>query len=175
MAGADQDSELKIQQIILKTLDSTLSTSVDITQIVHELRGVQPDASMLVQVCLEWSASLYRCRYGKARVYLVARLLRELSGMGIDIEIAIFDFIAITANACDLDLSRFYEVVADLVRLQHFSVGRYLQWVMANGILSQYDPSDVVNYNRSGEQSDFAKLVAAAVVRCRSDLRTSIG
>ncbi|KAL8983564.1 MAG: hypothetical protein Q9177_004941, partial [Variospora cf. flavescens] len=143
IAGSDKDIELRVHQIVVKTLDATISASVDITEVAQVLLSVQHNATLLVQDCLEWCTSLSRCRLGKARIYVAARLLGELSGIGIDIEIPIINFITASPRACGLDLSSFYAVIAELIRTRHFSVGRYLQWVIANGILSHYDASEV--------------------------------
>lgn len=144
IAGTDTDFELRVHQTVIRTLDATLSASVDMTEVTQELWGVQHNPNLLVQDCLEWSASLYSYTHGRARIYVAARLLRSLSSMGVDIEIPVINFITASANACGLDFSSFYAVVAELVRSRHFSVGRYLQWVIANGVLSQYDASEVV-------------------------------
>ncbi|KAI4173852.1 MAG: hypothetical protein LQ348_006456 [Seirophora lacunosa] len=143
IAGTDTDFELRVHQTVIRTLDATLSASVDMTEVTQELWGVQHNPNLLVQDCLEWSASLYSYTHGRARIYVAARLLRSLSSMGVDIEIPVINFITASANACGLDFSSFYAVVAELVRSRHFSVGRYLQWVIANGVLSQYDASEV--------------------------------
>ncbi|KAL8969369.1 MAG: hypothetical protein Q9197_004381 [Variospora fuerteventurae] len=122
IAGSDKDIELEVHQIVVKTLDATISASVDIAEVAQVLRSVQHNAILLVQDCLEWCTSLSRC---------------------IDIEIPIINFITASPRACGLDLSSFYAVIAELIRTRHFSVGRYLQWVIANGILSHYDASEV--------------------------------
>lgn len=163
LAGAGKDSELMVHQTIVKILDSTRSCSVDITRVAHDLRSVADVPNILVQNCLEWSASIHR--YGHARVYIAARLLRRWSGMGIDIETPILDFIAAESDACGLDLSSFYRVVVELVRSRHFSVGSYLQWVIANGVLRQHDILKSVCCPRLLVNARIAKGAAAFVRR----------
>lgn len=145
LADSSRDSELTVHQMIIGNLDTLLSFHTDINRAARDLWDMADDPNLLVQVCLEWSASIYR--YCHSRVYIAARLLRKWSGLGIDVETPIFEFIATRSDACGLELSSFYRVIVELVRSRHFSVGRYLQWVIANGVLSEYDTSKVVRCN----------------------------
>ncbi|KAL8896369.1 MAG: hypothetical protein Q9207_007735 [Kuettlingeria erythrocarpa] len=135
-------AELMVHRAIIKVLDTTVFSPFNTRMVALDLQSMANDSNILVQACLEWSASVHR--YGHARVYIAARLLREWHGIGINVETPILDFVIARSDACDLDFSSFYKVVVELVRSRHFSVGRYLQWVIANGLLSQPNASSVV-------------------------------
>lgn len=142
LSESTRGAELMAHRTIIKVLDSTLSSPLNSRMIALDLQSVSNDSNLLVQACLEWSASVHR--YGHARVYIAARLLREWHGIGINVETPILDFVKARSDACDLDLSSFYKVVVELVQSRHFSVGRYLQWVIANGFLGRLNASSMV-------------------------------
>ncbi|KAL8722255.1 MAG: hypothetical protein Q9225_001242 [Loekoesia sp. 1 TL-2023] len=137
-ASSNHKSEITTSQKIIRILDSP-NSGVDIPRTALSLRDIAGDPEMLVHVCLEWSASIYR--YGPARSYVVAQLLREWSEMGIDVETCVLTFLIDRSDACGLEKPSLYKAIVELIRSGHFSVSRYLQWVIANGVLREYDQS----------------------------------
>ncbi|KAL8942021.1 MAG: hypothetical protein Q9216_001911 [Gyalolechia sp. 2 TL-2023] len=125
-------------QGIIKSLDA-LSVSVDndVTRRAENLQNIVGDSELLVHVCLEWSASIHR--QGHARIYAASRLLRKWSKNGMDVETFIHNFLARKSNCCGLEKSSLYKVINELIRSRNFSVGKYLQWIIANGMLRQHD------------------------------------
>ena len=96
---------------------------------------------VLINLCLRWCSTTYRA--GSARIYAAVRLLRKWSRMGIDLERPILEFLAsneIHAELCSLNI---YRVLAELTRSRHFSVGRYLQWLIAAGALNRSKTNQV--------------------------------
>ncbi len=142
LSESTRGAELMVHRAIIKILDSTVSSPFNSRMIALDLQSMSNDSNTLVQVCLEWSATVHR--YGHARVYIAARLLHELHGIGMNVETPILAFVKSRSDACDLDFSSFYKVVVELVQSRHFSVGRYLQWVIANGLLRRPNVSSVV-------------------------------
>lgn len=146
LAGSSPESEATAVETIISILDS-LSSGSDVATYARDMWETLPDPNDLVQVCLRWSSSIYR--RGQARIYLAARLLRKWHRMGLDVETPILNLLAAESNTCLLERSSLYKVIAELVRSRHFSVGNYLQWVIANGILSRYDDTVTVRYTKT--------------------------
>ncbi len=92
------------------------------------------DHDMLVTSCLEWSCSIHR--HGRFRVYAAARLMRYWSRHAIDLQRPILEFLVANPEASELHKPDIYRLLAELVCSHHFSVGKYLQWLMARGTLN---------------------------------------
>lgn len=118
------------QQRIIRLLDSILSTR-DISSVSACLEAVS-NRAVLVSKLLEWLATPFR--HGICRVYIGVRLLRKWKAAGIDVDEHILAFLTRTGSSKKLNMDNVYHAVSELVRSQTFSVGRYLQWLMAKGI-----------------------------------------
>lgn len=117
-------------QRIIRLLDSIRPTH-DFSSIFTYLDAFD-DKDVLVSKLLEWLSTHFR--YGLRRVYIAARLLRKWKSIGVDIDAHILAFLARARNNQALDMEPIYHVISELVRSQTFSVGRYLQWLMARGV-----------------------------------------
>lgn len=95
---------------------------------------VNASKELLIITVLGWASSLYR--RGHARVYIVVRLLRRWARLDIDIGGSILAFLAASPAMVGLQKNNIYRIIAELVRSKHFSVGKYLQWLLARGSLS---------------------------------------
>ncbi|KAA6408073.1 MAG: RNA polymerase II mediator complex component Srb8 [Lasallia pustulata] len=95
---------------------------------------VNGSRELLITTVLEWASSLYR--RGQARIYAAVRLLRKWARLGIDIGRPILAFLAASPTIMGLEKDNIYRIIAELVRSKHFSVGKYLQWLLARGSLS---------------------------------------
>ncbi|KAL8953968.1 MAG: hypothetical protein Q9222_000178 [Ikaeria aurantiellina] len=131
MASSETTPTLESPQVLLDVLDS-VSPGVGVSDIAHDMFAVSSDPSLLVHTCLRWCSSMYRSGHG--RMYAAARLLRKWSRMGIDVETCILDFIAADGRVRNLEQMQLYRVIGELIRSRHFSVGRYLHWLIANGM-----------------------------------------
>ncbi|KAF2752001.1 hypothetical protein M011DRAFT_463486 [Sporormia fimetaria CBS 119925] len=126
------------KQQVVSLLDSVdCLSAVDIENICSECVEVMPDGQLLVFTVLEWATSLFR--EGVYRVYLVARMLRNWFRLGIDIDSAILSFIQSSSTGAVCDSNCMFRIIAELVRSKTFSVGRYLQWLIATGALNSND------------------------------------
>lgn len=126
-------------QRIIRLLDSIRSAQ-HISTVSTACLDAMEDRALLVTKLMEWVATPFR--HGICRVYVGVRLLRKWKATGIDID----DHILIFLNKMSrkrLIMNNIYHAISELVRSQTFSVGRYLQWLMAKG---------VTNY-ASGEKS----------------------
>lgn len=113
---------------------------------------VTSNSDVLVKTCIEWATSIYR--HGDSRLYASARLLRIWNRHGVEIQRPILDFLASSPNPAGLHKKNIYRLLAELARSQHFSVGQYLQWLIARGALHQHHELEQVsiNFHRIGRQ-----------------------
>ena len=95
---------------------------------------VNGSGELLITTVLGWASSLYR--RGQARIYVAVRLLRRWARLDIDIGGSILAFLAASPAMVGLQKNSIYRIIAELVRSKHFSVGKYLQWLLARGSLS---------------------------------------
>lgn len=93
------------------------------------------NAIQLISTLLQWACSCYRT--GSHRIYLATRLLRRWSHLGADVYEGVISYLQNMTWADSGELHILLRIVAELVRSKHFSVGRYLQWLIATGSLGQ--------------------------------------
>ena len=103
-----------------------------------QLRKAAPNTSVLTRTTLEWCTSLYR--FGAARVYVAATILRSISDPNTDLTAEILAFLDADALQETPRKHSIYHLVSELVRSGHFSVPMYIQWLIARGGL--VDPSE---------------------------------
>lgn len=127
---------------LIQILDA-VRTNLDIDQLSNICTSVIKDRDALVQVLLEWASSSYRV--GLSRVYLVVRLLRRWNRGGMDTDEIILDFLSRSRRNTGICSYNVYLLVAELVRSRHFSVTRYLRWLIARGALGGYKTLDPVS------------------------------
>ncbi|KAF7591900.1 RNA polymerase II mediator complex subunit [Aspergillus hancockii] len=127
------------QQRVIQLFDSIRSAH-DIASASAACLKTIEDKAVLIYKLLEWTATPFR--YGLCRVYTGVRLLRRWKMSGIDIDSCILSFLAEAQITSPLNMDNIYHVISELVRSQTFSVGRYLQWLMARGVT---DPSQPVS------------------------------
>ncbi|KAE8350277.1 mediator of RNA polymerase II transcription subunit 12 [Aspergillus coremiiformis] len=119
------------QQRIIQLFDSIRSAH-DISSASVACLTTIEDKAVLISKLLEWTATPFR--YGLCRVYTGVRLLRKWKMSGIDIDSYILSFLAQTRMTGPFNMENIYHIISELVRSQTFSVGRYLQWLMAKGV-----------------------------------------
>lgn len=118
---------------ILTLLDN-IPTAFDLQITSEACLQVSGNRELLIITMLEWASSLYR--RGQVRVYIAVRLLRRWARLGVDISGPVLAFLAASPAMVGLQKDNVYRVIAELVRSKHFSVGKYLQWLLARGSLS---------------------------------------
>ncbi|KAK8185417.1 uncharacterized protein BKA78DRAFT_356261 [Phyllosticta capitalensis] len=129
-------SNTSAQKAVISSLDS-LSLDLNIEDLSTKCLDLVPDRHSLAITVLQWACSLYR--EGEHRLYVAARLLRKWRIKGADIDSAILAFLGDGQRLRDIKHRDFFRLVAELVRSHHFSVGRYLQWLIASGSLTGTD------------------------------------
>lgn len=130
------------RQTIIMYLDS-LCDEQSFNRIAGVCLRVTSDYDLLVRTCIEWSSSIYR--HGRFRTYAAARLLRIWKRKGVDLQSPIFNFLAASSGISGLKKRDIYRLLTELVRSQHLSVGKYLQWLIARGTLAGHFESPSVS------------------------------
>ncbi|KAJ5110925.1 hypothetical protein N7532_001460 [Penicillium argentinense] len=121
------------QQRIIRLLDSIRSVQ-DVSSVSSACLEAVADRAALVSKLLEWLATPFR--HGICRVYIGVRLLRKWKSLGVDVDDHILSFLSFSQRESPktMNMDNIYHTISELVRSQTFSVGRYLQWLMAKGI-----------------------------------------
>lgn len=122
---------------VYQLLDSVdYNAKVRIDDLSYDCMETICDTTQLVLAVLSWACSLYR--QGSYRVYLVTRLLRKWNHLGTDIYDAILTCLPRLALDQSKESCAIFRIIAELVRSKTFSLGRFLQWLIATGSLSQH-------------------------------------
>ncbi|KAI4715609.1 hypothetical protein E4T48_08198 [Aureobasidium sp. EXF-10727] len=134
LSGASPQATSRTTKLrLLEILDSVgLDVQIDRIAAQCELLGLDT-RSMLVTI-LEWAASKHRS--GIARVYLAAQLIRYWSFAGFGADDAVLTMLEKARNDHNVEPRLIYKLVSALARSGHFSVGKYLQWLISMGVLS---------------------------------------
>lgn len=119
------------------TLLDSLEGSIDISveKISTNCLELIPNMLELLAILLQWASSIYR--EGIHRIYLVTRLIRKLNTAGFDTDGGILSFLFSMQPNKGFEPRNVFRIVAELIRSKHFSVGRYLQWLIATGSTSR--------------------------------------
>ncbi|KAL5465444.1 hypothetical protein PMIN06_000604 [Paraphaeosphaeria minitans] len=119
-------------RVLYELLDGVdYETNISVDELAYECMELFPDQDRLISAVLQWSSSLYR--QGMHRVYLVTRLLRKWSHLGIDVSEGILRYLPRVALDRSKDAELVFRVVSELVRSRTFSLARFLQWLIATG------------------------------------------
>ena len=109
-----------------------------ISERAADLWKISDDKAGLIRTVLEWCTSSHRP--GVMKIYVATTIFRSWSTFDIDITDTILDFLD-TDPLYEVSRKRLvYHLVSELVRSGHYSVPRYLQWLIARGGL--YDSSE---------------------------------
>ncbi|KAB8258163.1 mediator of RNA polymerase II transcription subunit 12 [Aspergillus pseudonomiae] len=130
-------AERSPQQRVIQLFDSIRSAH-DISSASAACLKTLENKAVLISKLLEWTATPFR--YGLCRVYTGVRLLRKWKMSGIDVDSFILSFLADVRVTSALNMENIYHIISELVRSQTFSVGRYLQWLMAKGVTNTSQP-----------------------------------
>lgn len=126
----DVKMDLSPRRAVIGLLDKSLSGPLSIN-LPQECREIMPDLRALTRTVLDWATSSYRP--GLAKTYVGARLLRTLGRSGIDVNEVILDFLGSGVDGQGLCKPSVYHLASELTRSGHFSVSKYIQWLIARG------------------------------------------
>jgi mediator of RNA polymerase II transcription subunit 12 len=105
--------------------------NISVDELAYDCMDLFADQDRLISATLQWASSLYR--QGLHRVYLVTRLLRKWNQVGINVSDGILRYLPYVALDRSKDSEIVFRVVSELVRSRTFSLGRFLQWIIATG------------------------------------------
>ncbi|KAI1329912.1 transcription mediator subunit Med12 [Xylariaceae sp. FL0255] len=137
LTSSHVETQPAVRSTVVGLLDNMLRMPIK-DDIPAQIRKVTTNSSVLIRTVLEWCTSLYR--FGAAKVYAAATVLRSVSNSDIDLTSEILYFMDLDALQESGRKNIIYHLVSELVRTGHFSVPQYVQWLIARGGLG--DPSD---------------------------------
>ena len=147
-----EPTHLSDRQAILALLDG-LNDAANPAVAARECLRLKIDPQVMVSTALRWASSLERCTI--RRVYGATRLLRMWSRHDIDIQGHILAFFGDNPNPRRFSRSHLYRLCSELVSSGHFTISRYLQWLMAQGSLSKlYGSGRVSDLIRALNEAD---------------------
>lgn len=115
---------------LVRLLDSTLYGPVD-RETLSNCWSASEDKTQILKTVMEWATSFHRP--GLEKVYTASNLLRSWSSIRANATGAILDTLD---SILPDDVARkhaVYRLVVELTRTGHFSVSRYMQWLIARG------------------------------------------
>ena len=119
------------RQRFIDLLDTSEGAS-DIKLLSRESLDTLEDRDLLVFTLLEWSTTPYRD--GLPRIYLALRLLRLWNQIRLDLDPSVLQFLGQASTAAGVDRKAIYRLIAEMIRTGLFSIGKYLQWLIAGGL-----------------------------------------
>ena len=126
------------QKKLIVLLDS-VPVEIDIGNIADACMETVDHHDLLIATCLDWATNIYR--NGHARIYLVVRLLRRWAKIGIDLDRPVLGYLSTDSHLPQQQKADIYRLTAELIHSRHFSVAKYLQWLIARGRLAEYENS----------------------------------
>lgn len=145
-------THLFLRQAILALLDG-LNDAASPAVVARECLRLKVDPQIMVSTALRWASSLERCTI--RRVYAATRLFRMWSRHDIDIQGHILNFFGNNPNPRRFSKSHLYRLCSELVCSGHFTISRYLQWLIAQGSLSKlYGSGSVSDLIRALNEAD---------------------
>ena len=121
---------LRILPHLVEYLDS-LPSGYDFLHVSKECHSLSNHTEAGVFTILNWATTRYR--FGLPRLYLAARLLRHWSRTDPDLDRPIYELLEAASAGPKFSQDHVFKLIAELIRSRHFSVSKYLQWLMARG------------------------------------------
>lgn len=135
--GANGGLKNSPTKLLLRALDAALPdvlTTFDVEALSSSCMTCGLSNQSIVDTTIRWACSKYRS--GNYRTYLAVRLLRRWKAMGLDTDSAVLDMLTNLNLESGIEEEALFKIVAELCRSKHFSVGRYLQWLIASGSMT---------------------------------------
>ncbi|KFY43025.1 hypothetical protein V494_02131, partial [Pseudogymnoascus sp. VKM F-4513 (FW-928)] len=115
---------------VIDLLDASLSVQFSPT-LSRECWKEIRDRALLVQTLFDWATSC--ARPSLMKTFVAARLMRTWSRHGIDVDESVLNYLTFRSNGPGVSVDAVYHLVSELARSGHFSVSKYIQWVIARG------------------------------------------
>ncbi|ETI22853.1 hypothetical protein G647_06930 [Cladophialophora carrionii CBS 160.54] len=134
-------------QAIVDVLDAA-RVPYNLMALEDTLKAACSDFALLMQTCLEWSCTRFRC--SRTRIYLITRLVKRWQREGLDVDTALLSFLsAYKERRTTADSQNLRHLIAQLSRSDCFSISKYLQWLMVRG-LPKHGMVGIDTYSTSG-------------------------
>ena len=164
------------RRAVLALLDS-LNDAANPVVVAQECLRLKVDPQILVSTALRWTSSLERCTI--RRVYAATRLFRMWSRHDMDVQGLILGFLGTDPDPRRFSKSHLYRLCSELVCSGHFTISRYLQWLMAQGNLSKFYGSRTVSgliraLNEADDKQELPVAVALLFELPTLDLPTHV-
>ncbi|KAI9848532.1 MAG: RNA polymerase II mediator complex subunit [Sclerophora amabilis] len=126
-------SSIRVRRILRLLDDSASHTGPG--ELSTKIFEINRQEHFIIHMLLRWVSSPYR--EGLRRVYTTVRLIRRWKRLGaFDTDETILSCLSTDAfTACNRE--NLYLLISELIRSNDFSVGRYLQWLIARGALNK--------------------------------------
>ncbi|THW65223.1 hypothetical protein D6D19_09354 [Aureobasidium pullulans] len=134
LSGATPQATSRTSRLRLLDILDSVGLDVQIDRIATQCESLGLDTRFVLVTVLEWATSKHRS--GIARVYLAAQLIRFWSFAGFSADDAVLTMLEKARHDNTVEPRLIYKLVSALARSGHFSVGRYLQWLISMGVLS---------------------------------------
>ncbi|KAI1824376.1 transcription mediator subunit Med12 [Xylaria intraflava] len=119
-----------IRSILIGLLDNMLRLPFK-DDVSTQIQKATRNAPVLIRTTLEWCTSLYR--YGTAKVYIAATVMRSITDPNTDLTAEILAFLDTGALQEAPRKQSIYHLISELVRSGHFCIPQYIQWLIARG------------------------------------------
>ncbi|MCJ1396273.1 RNA polymerase II mediator complex subunit [Xylographa bjoerkii] len=134
-----RESGTTSRQRLIALLDASQS-ALNVKILSRKALDTLDDRALLVCTLLEWSTTQYRD--GLSRIYVALRLLRLWNQTGVDLDQSILRFLGQASVTAGVDRKAIYMLIAEMIRTRIFSIGKYLQWLIARGLRKEYADAD---------------------------------
>lgn len=124
------DETQNSQRRVIDLLDASLSVQYS-PDLSRECWKAMRDRVLLVQTLFDWATSC--ARPSLMKTFVAARLMRTWSRHGIDVDESVLNYLTFRSNGPGVSSDAVYHLVSELARSGHFSVSKYIQWVIARG------------------------------------------
>lgn len=134
LSGASPQAASRTPKLRLIDVLDSVDMNVQIDRIAARCESLGVDTQTMLITILEWAVSKHRS--GIARVYLAAQLIRYWSFAGCSADDAVLSMLEKARSNTAVEPHLIYKLISALARSGHFSVGKYLQWLISMGVLS---------------------------------------
>lgn len=145
LAGPLNKTPENLKSVYLDLYDAldTAGTDLDVDVLAKKCAGFMSDPAKLVPALLDWASTRFRA--GDSRIYLAARIIAQVQDDEHDTDSIILHFLSAAKSLDAHAEENVHRVIVELVRLQAFSVGKYLQWIIASGALYAEERTSVTS------------------------------
>jgi mediator of RNA polymerase II transcription subunit 12, fungi type len=137
--GGNEGGSARFETAFFAALDG-IRHKVNVGSILSTCETFTNTANDSILMILRWASSIYRT--GSHQIYLAVRLVRKYRSKNVNTDDVTLHFLIETARRRDCDNDKLSRLLAELVRSNTFSAGKYIQWLIATGALEKTADGD---------------------------------